>query len=65
MSTITIPLSEEALQRLKERAADAQVSPDELVRASVEEWSKRPQEDFLRAANYVLEKNATLYRRLA
>ena len=65
MTTISIPLSEESVQRLKERAAEAHVSPDELVRASVEEWLSRPKEDFVRAATYVLQKNADLYRRLA
>ena len=65
MTTITVPLSEESLQRLKERAEEARVSPDELVRASVEEWLSRPNDEFLRAANYVLQKNADLYRRLA
>jgi antitoxin FitA len=65
MTTITIALSDERLQRLAELAKRAQVSPEDLLRASVEEWLSHPNVDFIRAANYVLKKNAELYRRLA
>lgn len=65
MSSITIDLAEERLLKLKEIAARLGVSPEELVRMSVEELLARPEEDFQRASNYVLRKNAELYRRLA
>jgi antitoxin FitA len=65
MSTITITLSDERLLRLRELAKEAKLAPEDLVRASVEEWLSRPKDDFARAANYVLQKNAELYRRLA
>ena len=42
METITITLSEPLLQKLKERAKEAKVAPEELLRASVEEWLQRP-----------------------
>jgi hypothetical protein len=51
--------------KLKETATQLQVSPEELVRVSVEELLTRPQESFQRAVDYVLKKNAELYRRLA
>jgi len=41
------------------------VSPEELVRVSIEELLSRPDEAFERAVEYVLEKNTELYRRLA
>jgi antitoxin FitA len=65
MSAITINLSEEHLRKLRELAEEAKVAPEELVRASVAEWLRRPKDDFARAAAYVLQKNAALYRRLA
>ncbi len=65
MSTITISLPDERLQRLKEIAARFSVAPEELVRVSIEELLTRPEEDFRRALEYVLSKNAELYRRLA
>lgn len=65
MTTIPIALSEERLRTLKERAEQAGVAPEELLRTSVEEWLARPQDDFAQAAAYVLDKNADLYRRLA
>jgi antitoxin FitA len=65
MTTLTISLSEDRLQQLKERAAQLRVAPEELVRASIEELLTRPEEEFQRALTYVLNKNAELYRRLA
>ena len=65
MTTLTIALPEDRLQQLKERAARLRITPEELVRASIEELLTRPDEEFERALTYVLEKNSELYRRLA
>lgn len=65
MTTITITLPDDRLQQLKEIANRFRVAPEELVRASIEELLARPEEDFQRALDYVLRKNAELYRRLA
>ena len=65
MTTLTIVLPEGPMLRLKELAAEAGVAPEELLRASVEQWLVRPKDDFTQAAGYVLKKNAELYRRLA
>ena len=65
MSSITIEMTEERLARLREVAARLGVSPEELVRVSVEELLANPDEKFDEAARYVLKKNAELYRRLA
>ena len=65
MTTITITLPDDRLLKLKERATRLSVSPEELVRVSIEELLSRPDEAFQRAVNYVLEKNAELHRRLA
>ncbi len=65
MSTLTVPLSDENLRQLQQLATEAKSTPEELIRACVEEWLKRSKPDFAAAANYVLRKNAELYRRLA
>jgi hypothetical protein len=65
MASITIELTEEKALKLQELAMEAGVTPEELLRAGVEEWLREPGEDFAKAAAYVLEKNAELYRRLA
>jgi len=65
MSTITIPLSDERFERLKALARQVGVPPEELARAGLEDWLSGPREDSVRAAEYVLHKNAELYRRLA
>jgi predicted transcriptional regulator len=65
MTAITVPLSEEQLARLQDIAQRAGVSPEQLARASLEDWLRQPREDFVEAARCVLEKNAELYRRLA
>ncbi len=65
MTTITIELPSERLQKLQEMALKFGVSIEELVRVSVEDMLTQPEEQFRKAAQYVLKKNAELYKRLA
>ena len=65
MQTITITLSDDRLAQLQQLAVRFGVQPEGLVRVSVEELLTRPEDAFQRAVQYVLEKNADLYRRLA
>ena len=65
MATLIISLPTEQLKKLEQLAERYRVPPEELVRFSIEELLTRPQEDFDEALNYVLAKNAELYRRLA
>jgi hypothetical protein len=61
---ITIFLPEDRMFKLKGVAAGLGTSPEALVLASVEDLLGRP-EEFEKAADYVLDKNEELYRRLA
>jgi predicted transcriptional regulator len=65
MTNITIALPDDRVLKLKEVASRLSVSPEELVRASVEELLSQPDEAFQNVMDYVLKKNAELYRRLA
>ena len=65
MSSITITLPDDRLQQLKKKAAKLHLSPEELVQASVEDLLSRSEEDFERTLDYLLQKNADLYRQLA
>ena len=65
MSTLTIALSEDRLQKLEEIARRFQIAPEELVRVSIEELLSLPDDDFRNAFDFVLKKNAELYQRLA
>lgn len=65
MTTITIELPSERLQKLQEMSLKFGVSMEELVRVSVEDMLTQPEEQFRKAAQYVLKKNAELYKRLA
>ncbi|MEW5958226.1 MAG: CopG family transcriptional regulator [Chloroflexota bacterium] len=65
MTTITIALPDDRLLRLKELAKTLKITPEELVRVSIEELLTRPEEAFQQAVEYVLKKNADLYQRLA
>jgi hypothetical protein len=65
MSTLTISLSEDRLRKLEALSRQLGVAPEELVRASIEELIARPEDAFQRALEFVLDKNAALYRRLA
>jgi antitoxin FitA len=65
MTTITIPIPDDRMSKLQELAARFNITPEELVRLSGEELLARPEEQFRLALDYVLKKNAELYRRLA
>jgi len=65
MTSITITLPEDRLAKLREIAARLNVTPEDLARVSIEELLTRPDETFKRTAEYVLQKNSELYRRLA
>lgn len=65
MVTFTIELADDRASQLNEAAKALGVAPEELLRANLEEWLTGSREDFVRAADRVLEKNAELYKRLA
>lgn len=66
MNTITVALPNDRLLKLKEKAAQLGVSPEELVSFTIEELLARPTDEaFKQAVTYVLKKNADLYHRLA
>jgi predicted transcriptional regulator len=65
MTTITIELSKDRAQKLQEMALKFGVSAEDLVRVSVEDMLTQPEEQFRKAALYVLKKNSELYKRLA
>ncbi len=65
MTSITIALTEERLLKLKETANLLKISPEELIEVSIEELLSQPDEAFRHVADFVLKKNAELYRRLA
>jgi hypothetical protein len=65
MTSITVDLTEDQLAGLRKLASRLGVTVEELVRASVSDILSQPEEDFRKAADNVLEKNAELYRRLA
>jgi antitoxin FitA len=65
MASITVNIPDEQLEKLQQLAKESQVSPEDLLRANIEDWLARPKDEFTEAASYVLKKNAELYRRLA
>ena len=65
MSTLTITLSDDRLAKLREIAKRFNIKPEDLARFSIEELLTRPDDSFQTAADYILNKNAELYRRLA
>lgn len=65
MTTLSISISEERLQKLKAVAVRYKVEPEELIQISIDELINQPEQAVLDAIEYVLHKNADLYRRLA
>ena len=64
MSTLTFELPEEKAARLEAAARRDGLSLDDLLRKLTDEFLDR-RERFEVASEYVLQKNAELYRRLA
>ena len=65
MNTITVTIPDDRLAKLQEVAARFKITPEELVRASIDDLLTRPEEAFQQVADYVLNKNLELYGRLA
>ena len=65
MKTLEVQLPEQTASRLEEAAERLSVSPEELLLLSVEEKLAQLDAEFRESSDYVLKKNAALYRRLA
>lgn len=65
MTYITIDLSDSQFQKLQNLARVHGIATEVLLKASLEDWLNLQKGGFVNAADYVLEKNAELYRRLA
>ena len=63
--SISLELDGEQSERLAERARELGVDPRELAKAAVNDLLNRTGKDFDRAAEFVLDKNRELYRRLS
>lgn len=64
MSTITISVSDDRLSKLREVAARLDITPEDLVRVSIDELLARPDDAFETVLSNVLGKNSELYQRL-
>jgi hypothetical protein len=65
MTTISVSLTDDRMEKLKQAAARFGISPEDLLRFGVEDLLSRPGEEFLRVVEYVLAKNSEIHRRLA
>ncbi|EKQ71160.1 hypothetical protein [Chroogloeocystis siderophila] len=65
MASITIDLSDSQFQKLQDLAKAHDIAIEVLLKASLEDWLNLQKGDFVNTADYVLLKNAELYRRLA
>jgi hypothetical protein len=65
MKILELNLPEPTVAKLQEAADRLSVSPEELAILSLEEKLTQLDAQFKDAADYVLDKNAELYQRLA
>jgi hypothetical protein len=65
MKTLELQLPERTATMLEEAAERLSVSPEELLILSLEEKLAQLNAEFRSSSDYVLKKNAELYRRLA
>ena len=63
--SISLVLGDGKAARLEKRARELGVDARELAKAAVNDLLTRPADDFARAAEFVLDKNRELYRRLS
>jgi antitoxin FitA len=62
---ITIALSDDQARSLEAAAERFGLQPEQLAQAALSDLLAQPREEFQQAAEYVLDKNRELYRRLA
>lgn len=65
MTSITISLPDDKLQKIKQLALELGISPEEFLQVFITDWLDSSSNDFVQASQYVLDKNAELYKRLA
>ena len=65
MTSITISLPDDKLQKIKQLALELGISPEEFLQLSITDWLDSSSKDFVKASQYVLDKNAELYKRLS
>ena len=65
MKVLELQLPEPTASRLQEAAERLNISPEQLSILSIEEKLVQLEDEFHGSAEYVLHKNAGLYRRLS
>ena len=65
MTTITIQLDDAKAVLLQEKAEQHGLSPEQLIRAAIEDMLAQPEADVEAAMQRVLSKNEELYKRLS
>lgn len=65
MYDITVSLPDDRIEELKEKSSRLGLTLEELILLSIEDILSRPDEEFRQVMDYVLQKNAKLYHRLA
>ncbi|MCA1576976.1 MAG: DNA-binding protein [Acidobacteria bacterium] len=65
MKILELQLPEQTALKLQEAAERLTISPEQLLILSIEEKLAQLEDEFRRSAEYVLHKNADLYRRLS
>ena len=65
MTTITLSLEDENVQKLKKTAESYGLKLEQFVIASIKDLISRPEPEFTEAVKKILQKNKELYKRLA
>ena len=62
---VAFELSDEKIQKLREKAEEYGLTTRELLEAGIEDFLNQPDEQFEEVLNYTLRKNSELYERLS
>jgi predicted DNA-binding protein (UPF0251 family) len=65
MESVTVNLPDQLAIQIEEAAKKMGISPEDFIKAGIEEKLSLLDRNFHEAADHVLKKNAELYKRLA
>ncbi len=65
INSLTIQIPDKKLQQLQQLAKEKGITTEELIETKINEWLTHNAQEFSEVANYIVNKNAELYKRLA
>jgi len=65
INSLTIQIPDEKLQQLQQLAKEKGITTEEIIETKINEWLTHNSQELSEGSNYVVNKNAQLYKHLA